>query len=151
MRPVPQSLRFALHPTQHIVILKRTQQLVVAGARFVRAGHDRIDAAERSERTDALPALSRRLAGRFRQLARRASRARTTVVPIAMTRPPRLLQASINAAVEGGMSYGSSSGSSRSRSVSPVEEMPAAWVRRGERRAARAQRADRGPVEDEPR
>jgi hypothetical protein len=67
--------------------------------------------------------------GRTLPSARAAcSSARTTVVPMAITRPPRSRHASINRAVDAGMQYGSSSGNSRSSSASPVEEMPAAWV-----------------------
>ncbi len=32
MRPVPDGVRLAFHPVKHIVILKRTQQVVVTGA-----------------------------------------------------------------------------------------------------------------------
>jgi hypothetical protein len=51
---VPVGVCFVLHPPQHIAILKRPQQLVVAGARFVSAGHDRVHASEGRVRTDAL-------------------------------------------------------------------------------------------------
>ena len=109
-------------------MLKSTQQLVVAGARFVHARHDRIDAAQRRERSRCGGSPSRagpngavsdapQVPAPARPLCRRQSPDRRD--------PAR----SINAAVEGGMLYGSSSGSSRSSSVSPVDEMPAAWVR----------------------
>jgi hypothetical protein len=55
--PVSPRFGIALHPAKHIVILKRSQQLVMAGAGLVRAGHDRIDAAQRREGADALRRL----------------------------------------------------------------------------------------------
>ena len=45
-----------------------------------------------------------------------------------MTRPPRCLVSFTREADPSGITYGSSSGSMRSRSGSPVEEMPAACV-----------------------
>ena len=54
VRPVPEGVRLPFHPKKQTVILKRTQEVVVAGPSLVRAGHDRIHAAERRERADTL-------------------------------------------------------------------------------------------------
>ena len=129
VRPVSASVDLAIHPTQHIVILKRAQQLVVAGAWFVRARHNRIHAAEHA-RADRC-AVSR-VPRQDERCRRRATHVPAPARPLCRWRSPGRrdpLHASINAAVEIGMSYGSSSGSSRSSSASPVEEMPAACVR----------------------
>ena len=77
------------------------------------------------------------------------SSARTTVVPMAMTRPPAARAASIAAAVMAGMRYGSSNGSRASSAGSPVDEMPAASVIVANADAAIAHRCDRRPVEHE--
>jgi hypothetical protein len=87
VRLVAMRLQLARHRRQGVVVLEqRAQQLVVAGPGLVRAGHDRVCDAQRRSRTDA----PRRdaVAGpdpSVRQ--RRVPSARTTVVPIAITRP----------------------------------------------------------------
>ena len=102
---------------------KGAQQLVMAGSLLVRARQDRIDYAQ---------ARSRHRFADWRRPRRRGraacSNARTTVVPMATTRPPWILVRSIARAVDAGMRYGSSKGSSASSAGSPVDEIPAACV-----------------------
>src|SRR5687767_15219557 len=56
---VPEGVRLAFHLRQHLVTLKRPQHVVVAGPPLVRAGHDRIHAAQWREWADTLCGGSR--------------------------------------------------------------------------------------------
>ena len=47
------ALPLGFHPLKRLAVLKRAQQLVIAGASFVHAGHNAIDDTKLSERTNA--------------------------------------------------------------------------------------------------
>ena len=66
------------------------------------------------------------------------SRARTTVVPTATTRPPRRRTSATAPTVDGGISYRSGRGSAASSVASPVEESPGGVGEPGETDAPRA-------------
>ena len=102
MRSVMTCRELGIDPAQHRLVEKGTQQRVVAGAGLVGAGEERIDDPEFRAGTDP--------SGRDTAPARTipseapaASRARTTVVPIATMRPPRPRAARIAAAVAAGI------------------------------------------------
>ena len=107
---------------------ERVQQFVVTRARLVSAGEDRIDHTQPRVRADRAGARRRHPPRLRRKCAALCSSARTTVVPIATTRRPSQHARRNAARSPTGMRYGSSNGSMRSRSASPVEEMPAACV-----------------------
>ena len=127
VRVVLTCVEFAFDATQGGVVDKRPQQLVVAGARFVCARQQRVD--DQKRRVGTNPLRRQAVTRRHRPSARPAcSSARTTVVPTAMILARSRRARAIRCAVRGGISYGSSNGSSASSAGSPVEESPAACV-----------------------
>jgi hypothetical protein len=95
VRPISEGVCLLLHPPKHLAILKRTEQIVVAGAWFVGAGHDRVHAPERRGRTDAL--------GRGPGAGPNAAVGTRRVFQRPITLPPRSRHASIYRAVDAGM------------------------------------------------
>ena len=51
--PVAARFRLGFHPLKRLAVLKRAQQLVMAGASFVHAGHNGIHDTKLCERTNA--------------------------------------------------------------------------------------------------
>ncbi len=151
VRPIPVGVCLVRHPPKHLAILKRTEQIVVAGAWFVDAGHDRVHASEGREPDRCAGSRSRRRAERCRQ---HAPRVPAPARRLCQQRSPchrDRRHASINRAVDAGMSV---------RLVERQQPIELGVARRrnacgegqrGKRRSASTERADHRPIEDEAR